>query len=86
MKSNRRLADIGKEFDNSNEFSMYIEDLSKKENITCLEALVDYANQSDLDVEDLAEYVNDSLKSKLYQNYVDLGMIKKNKALSNFFI
>lgn len=74
-------------FQEPNEFSMYIETIAAEKNQTCLEALVDYIEDRDIeDLESLGEIISPSLKDKLYQNFVDLGMIRSQNTLLDFLV
>lgn len=74
-------------FQEPNEFSMYIETIAAEKNQTCLEALVDYIEDRDIeDLESLSEIISPSLKDKLYQNFVDLGMIRSQNTLLDFLV
>lgn len=74
-------------FQEPNEFSMYIETIAAEKKQTCLEALVDYIEDRDIeDLESLSEIISPSLKDKLYQNFVDLGMIRSQNTLLDFLV
>lgn len=72
-------------FSEPNEFSMYIETVASHNHQSCLEALVDYIDQRDIDIEKLADLINPSLKAKLFEDFVDLGMMKSQSTLTDFF-
>ena len=73
-------------FDDPNEFSMYIETIAAENHQTCLEALVNYIEERDIDVEMIGNVISPTLKDKLYQNFAEAGLIKTENTLNDFLI
>ena len=55
---------ITKKFRSPNEFSLYIEELVAREHISYMDAVIQYCNEIDIDVESVANLINKSLKDK----------------------
>lgn len=78
MQDNEILTDsliITKRFRSPNEFSLYIEELVAKDNISYMDAVIQYCNEIDIDVESVVNLINKSLKDKIQyeaeeQNYM----------------
>jgi hypothetical protein len=66
---------ITKRFRSSNEFSLYIEEIVLNQSISYMEAIIQYCNEIDIDVESITKLINQSLKDKIQieaedQNYM----------------
>lgn len=72
-------------FSTATEFSQYIESRSSNENMTVLETLVEFIEEYEIEPEKIKNLISDSLKNKLKMEYIDLGMLKREKTLSDFF-
>ena len=84
--SNRKVNEVGKPFFNSAvEFSQYIEIRAKNEKATVLETLVAFIEEYEIEPEKVKNLISESLKNKLKMEYIDLGMLKREKTLSDFF-
>ena len=68
-------------FKTPTEFSMFIEEYAVNNQITYLEAILDYCEQHMLEPSDVAGKVTKSLKGKLEQNYIDLNYLPKTAQL-----
>lgn len=68
-------------FQNSNDFSLYIETMAICEGISCYNALLNYCHDNDIDPEDIAKNVNKQLKDKLAVEFADMGLLKKSPSL-----
>lgn len=68
-------------FQNSNEFSLYIETMAIDEGISCYNALLNYCHDNDIDPEDIAKNVNKNLKEKLAVEFAEMGLLKKSPSL-----
>lgn len=73
-------------FQDPNEFSIYIESIANERHITCLEALVDFIESKDVDIEVIADIISPSLRDKLKENFIDIGLMKSQNTLTDFFI
>ena len=66
---------ITKRFRSPNEFSLYIENRVLSDKISYMDAVIQYCNEIDIDVESVANLINQSLKDKIQveaeeQNYM----------------
>ncbi len=68
-------------FQNSNEFSLFIETMAIDEGISCYNALLNYCHDNDIDPEDIAKNVNKNLKEKLAVEFAEMGLLKKSPSL-----
>lgn len=64
-------------FKTPNEFSRYIEQVSFEQDISLLEALLNYADTEDLEPEAIAKLINKSLKEKLQYESEEAALIVK---------
>ena len=72
-------------FQDPNEFSIYIETLAKEHYQTCLEALVDFIESRDIEIESLVDIISPSIKDKLQENFIEAGLMKSQNTLTDFF-
>lgn len=56
---------ISKKFTSANEFSLYIEELVSAKKLSYMDAVIEYCEQADIDVESIKSLVNKSLKEKI---------------------
>ena len=66
---------ITKRFRSPNEFSLYIEETVLRDKIGYMDAVIKYCNDIDIDVESVANLINQSLRDKIQneaeeQNYM----------------
>jgi 2-hydroxy-3-keto-5-methylthiopentenyl-1-phosphate phosphatase len=66
---------ITKRFRSPNEFSLYIEERVLQESISYMDAVIQYCEDIDIDVESVTKLINQSLKDKIQneaedQNYM----------------
>ena len=66
---------ITKRFRSSNEFSLYIEEKVISDKIGYMDAVIQYCEEIDIDIESIAKLINQSLKDKIQieaedQNYM----------------
>ena len=66
---------ITKRFRSSNEFSLYIEEKVNSDKIGYMDAVIQYCEEIDIDIESIAKLINQSLKDKIQieaedQNYM----------------
>jgi len=64
-----------------NDFSMMILDRADANDIDCMDAIVSYCDDMDLEVEAAASLVNDVLKARLETEAMDLGYIARSAKL-----
>ena len=67
---------ITKRFRSSNEFSIYIDEQVVKYKITYMEAIINYCNEMDIDVESIGNLVNSKLKEKIQMEAEQANMMK----------
>lgn len=67
---------ITKRFRSSNEFSIYIDEIVSKFNITYMEAIINYCNEVDIDVESVGSLVNQKLKEKIQVEAEQANLMK----------
>ena len=67
---------ITKRFRSPNEFSLYIEERVVKERIGYMDAIIDYCNNNDVDVDSIGNLVNASLKEKVKLEAEEANMLK----------
>lgn len=72
---------ITKKFRSSNEFSLHIEEKVAKEKISYMDAIIAYCNDVDIDVESVANLVNQSLKEKIQIEAEENNFMKKRSKL-----
>lgn len=68
-------------FANALDFSMFIETTAIEEGISCVQALVDFCDDSDIDPDAIAKHVSKQLKEKLAVEYANMGLLKKSPSL-----
>lgn len=84
--SNRKIGDVGKPFFNTAvEFSQYIETRAKADRATVLETLVTFIEEYEIEPEKVKNLISDSLRNKLRMDYIDLGMLRRERTLSDLF-
>jgi hypothetical protein len=62
-------------FKNSNEFSLYIEQLVKEKKVNHMDAVLEYCKENFLEPEDVKSLINKSLKEKIEMNFRDLNYL-----------
>lgn len=67
---------ITKRFRSPTEFSMYIEERVAKEKIGYMDAIIDYCNSNDVDIEGVGSLVVQSLKEKIQLEAEENNMMK----------
>jgi hypothetical protein len=72
---------ITKKFRSSNEFSLHIEEKVLKEKLTYMEAVIQYCEEVDIDIEAIANLINQSLKEKIKIEAEDNNYMKKRAKL-----
>lgn len=72
-------------FMNSSQFSIHIEELAIKKNLTLLEAIILFCEENYIDVIEVVPLISPTLRDKLQQNYQDLGLLPIQETLESFF-
>lgn len=70
---------------NSTQFSIHIEELAIKKNLTLLEAIILFCEENYIDVIEVVPLIGPTLRDKLQQNYQDLGLLPIQETLESFF-
>ena len=68
-------------FKNSNEFSLNIEKIVAERKLTYMDAVLEYCKENYLEPQDIARYINKSLKDKIEMNFRDLNYLPKQAQL-----
>ena len=72
--------DIIKEtFHTKNSFSIMITKIANETNQSCMDALIEYCSDHDIDVEEATPYISQALKDQIEKEAFDLNMLKTNK-------
>ena len=72
---------ITKKFRSSNEFSLYIEEQVLQQSIGCMEAIINYCNEIDIEISTIASLVNKSLKEKIQIEAEEQNLLRKRGRL-----
>ena len=72
---------ITKKFRSPNEFSLYIEGKVAAQEISYMEAIIQYCEEVDIDVESISKLINQSLKDKVQIEAEDGNYFKKRGKL-----
>lgn len=68
-------------FKNSNEFSLYIEQLVQTKRMSHMDAVLDYCKENYLEPDDVKSLINKSLKEKIEMNFRELNYLPKQAQL-----
>jgi DNA-directed RNA polymerase alpha subunit len=63
------------------DISLTIEEIVKKKNISYMEAILEYTNEVDGEIEGIAKMLNKSIKDKIEVEAEELNMFKKSAKL-----
>ena len=63
------------------DINITLEELVVEKNITYIEAIVEYANSIDVEIESIAKMLNKSIKDKIEVEAQGLNMLKKSAKL-----
>jgi UDP-glucose 6-dehydrogenase len=72
---------ITKKFRSPNEFSLYIEGRVAAQTISYMEAIIQYCEEVDIDIESISKLINQSLKDKVQIEAEDGNYFKKRGKL-----
>ena len=72
---------ITKKFRSPNEFSLYIEGKVAAQDISYMEAIIQYCEEVDIDIESISKLINQSLKDKVQIEAEDGNYFKKRGKL-----
>lgn len=68
-------------FDDSNSFSLYIEQVVKEKKCSHLEAILKYCEENYIDPQDIKSLISKSLKQKVETNFIDMNFLPKKAKL-----
>jgi len=68
-------------FKNSNEFSLYIEQLVQTKHMSHMDAVLEYCKDNFLEPQDVSRLINKSLKDKIEMNFRELNYLPKQAQL-----
>lgn len=68
-------------FKTSNEFSLYIEQVSKEKRMNHMDTILAYCKENFLEPEDIASLINKSLKDKLEMDFREANYLPKQATL-----
>jgi len=71
----------GKIFKNTNEFSLFIEEIVRDKRMTHMEAVLKYCEQNFIDPEDISSLINKNLKAKIELNMIENNLLPKRGVL-----
>lgn len=67
---------ITKRFRSPNEFSIYIDEIVAKKNITYMDAVIGYCDEKEIDVDSIGSLINQKLREKIQLEAEQANMIK----------
>lgn len=79
MTENEQLTDtlvITKRFRSPTEFSQYIDEMVTKLKISYMDAVINYCNEKEIDIESIGPLINQKLKEKIQVEAEQANMIK----------
>ena len=72
-------------FKTSNEFSLHIEKQAREKRMSHMEAVLEYCKENFLEPEDIAKYINKSLKDKIEMDFREANMLPKQAQLDVWY-
>jgi hypothetical protein len=72
---------ITKKFRSPNEFSLYIEEKVMREKLGYMDAIIQYCEEVDIDIESISKLINQSLKDKVQNEAEENNYIKRRGKL-----
>ena len=76
---NEQLTDvlvITKRFRSPTEFSLYIDEIVANLNITYMDAVINYCNEKEIDIDSIGSLINQKLREKIQMEAEQANMIK----------
>lgn len=67
---------ITKRFRSPNEFSIYIDEMRLKHDISYMDAVINYCNEKDIDIDSIGPLINQKLREKIQIEAEQENMIK----------
>lgn len=68
-------------FEDSNSFSMYIEQIVKEKKCTHLEAVLKYCEENYIDPQDIKSLIGKALKQKIEANFIEMNYLPRTAKL-----
>ena len=68
-------------FKTANEFSLHIEQRASEDNIPCMDAVLAYCEENQLEPDDVSKLINQSLKDKIEMEFRELNYLPKQATL-----
>ena len=68
-------------FKSANEFSQHIQNLALDDGITCMQALLQYCDENDLEPDEIAKSVSRNLKDQLEVEFAEMGLMSISPTL-----
>lgn len=68
-------------FENSKQFSLYIEKVVQEKRITHMDAVLEYCKENFVEPEDISKLINKSLRDKIKVNATELNYFPKQATL-----
>ena len=68
-------------FEDSNSFSLYIEQLVQTKHMSHMDAVLEYCKENFLEPDDVASLINKSLKDKIEMDFRELNYLPKQAQL-----
>lgn len=67
---------ITKRFRSPNEFSIFIDEMVNKTKVTYMDAVINYCNEMEIDIESIGPLINQKLRDKIQMEAEQANMIK----------
>jgi len=68
-------------FEDSNSFSLYIEQTAREKKCSYVDAILEYCKENYIDPQDIKRLINKSLKEKMKLDFQDSGHLPKSAKL-----
>lgn len=68
-------------FKNANDFSLHIEKIAKANDVSYIDAILDYCEKNEIEPKEISAMISQSLKEKIEVEYEDLNYLPKKARL-----
>ena len=68
-------------FKNANDFSLHIEKIAKTNEVSYIDAILDYCEKNEIEPKEISGMISQSLKEKIEVEYEDLNYLPKKARL-----
>lgn len=72
---------ITREFASANEFSLWVQKTAAESRRTCMDTIIDYCTERDIDIEAVSKLINKVLKEKIRDEAVEANLMKRTARL-----